>query len=91
MNKTEFVREVAQKTGLTVKDATAAVNAVLEVIGDTMAKHEKVEFTGFGTFSTTYREAREARNPRSGETMTVAAAHAVKFKPGKTLKDKANS
>ena len=91
MNKTELVAAVAEKAAITKKDATAAVEAVFEVIGDELQKKEKVQLIGFGTFQTSERKAREGRNPQTGETVKIAAATLPAFKAGKALKEKVNT
>ena len=91
MNKTELVAAVAEKAEITKKDAAAAVEAVFEVIGDEMQKKEKVQLIGFGTFQTSARKARTGRNPRTGETIKIAAANVPSFKAGKALKEKVNT
>ena len=91
MNKTELVAAVAEKAEITKKDAAAAVEAVFEVIGDEMQKKEKVQLIGFGTFQTSARKARTGRNPRTGETIKIAAATVPSFKAGKALKEKVNT
>ena len=86
MNKNELIAAVAEKTGLAKKDAEAAVKAVTETISAELVAGNKVQIVGFGTFEVSERAARQGRNPRTGESMEIAAAKAPKFKPGKTLK-----
>ena len=88
MNKTELVAAVAAKTELTKKDAEKAVAAVLDTVAETLAAGEKVQLVGFGTFETREREARTAKNPRTGETVEVAASRVPAFKAGQALKAK---
>ncbi len=90
MNKTEFVAAVAEKSGLTRKDAEAAVKAFTEVVAEQLKAGEKIQLVGFGTFEVQERPEREGRNPFSGETMTFAASKSPKFKAGKALKDSLN-
>ena len=90
MNKSELVAALAAKTELSKKDSEAALNALVDVIGDTIAKGEKVQLIGFGTFETKSRPARTARNPRTGAEIKIAASKAPTFKAGKALKDKVN-
>ncbi len=90
MNKTELIAEIAQKTGLTKKDAEQAVKALVETVTEQLKKGEKVQMVGFGTFEVSKRAAREGRNPRTGDTMKIKASKAPKFKPGKALKDAIN-
>ena len=88
MNKTELVAAVAAKTELTKKDAEKAVSAVLETVAETLAAGEKVQLVGFGTFELRERDARTAKNPRTGETVEVAASRVPAFKAGQALKAK---
>ncbi len=88
MNKTDLVGLVAEKTGLSKKDSNAAVSAVLEGVEDALAKGDKVQLVGFGTFEVRERQAREGRNPATGETIKVLAQKVTAFKAGKDLKDK---
>ena len=90
MNKTELIEVVAQKADLSKKAADAAVNAVIEAIEDALVAGEKVQLIGFGTFETRERGARTGKNPRTGETVTIAACKAPAFKAGKALKDAVN-
>ena len=91
MNKSELVAAVAEKTALTKKDATAAVEAVFASISDAMQKKEKVQLIGFGTFQTSERKARTGKNPRTGEAVKIAACTVPAFKAGKGLKEKVNT
>ena len=90
MNKGELVAALAAKTELSKKDSEAALNGLLDVIGETIAKGEKVQRIGFGTFESKTRPARTARNPRTGEEVKISASKAPVFKAGKALKDKVN-
>jgi DNA-binding protein HU-beta len=76
MNKSELISVVAEKTGLTKKDTEKVVNAVFDGIGEALAKGEKVQVIGFGTFDVRSRKAREGRNPATGATIQIPA---VKF------------
>ena len=91
MNKTELVAAMAEQTQLSKKDAEAALKAFIDVVSEEMKKGEKVQLVGFGTFEVSERAAREGRNPQTGETMTLAACKAPKFKAGKALKDAVNA
>ena len=86
-NKQDLIAEVAAKTGLTKKDSEKAVNAFGEVVTEFLAKGEKVQLIGFGTFETRERAAREGRNPETGEAIKIAATVVPAFKAGKALKD----
>ena len=89
-NKQDLIAEVAAKTGLTKKDSEKAVNAFGEVVTEFLAKGEKVQLIGFGTFETRERAAREGRNPQTGEAIKIAATVVPAFKAGKALKDAIN-
>lgn len=91
MNKAELIETMAAKSGLTKKNAEAALNAFVETVGEQLVKGDKVSLVGFGTFEVSERAAREGRNPQTGETMQIAAAKAPKFKAGKALKDQVNA
>jgi DNA-binding protein HU-beta len=84
--KSEFVDKVAAESGLSKKDAGAAVDAVLGAIEDSLKSGDEVNFTGFGKFHVAERGAREGRNPRTGETMTIAASRVPRFTAGSGLK-----
>ena len=90
MNKVELSAAIASETGLSRKDAEAAVKAFVDVVTSELQKGEKVQLVGFGTFEVSERAAREGRNPQTGETMTIEASTAPKFKAGKALKDAVN-
>ena len=90
MNKVELSAAIAEKAAISKKDADAAVKAFVDVVTEELKKGGKVQLVGFGTFETSTRAAREGRNPQTGETMTIAASKAPKFKAGKALKDLVN-
>ena len=90
MNKTELIAAVAEKAEISNKDAEKAVKAFTDAVAEELAKGGKVQLVGFGNFEVSERPAREGRNPRTGETMTIAASKTPKFKPGKALKDEIN-
>jgi DNA-binding protein HU-beta len=87
MNKTELVAAVAESAGLTKKDAERVVNASIDAITAALAKGEKVQISGFGTFETKDREARIGRNPHTSETIDIPATRVPGFKASKALKD----
>jgi len=91
MNKTQLVAALADKTGLSKKDAEKALLAFTGSIEESLIKGDKVQLIGFGTFEVKERPAREARNPRTGETVKIAASKAPVFKAGKGLKAKVNT
>ena len=90
MNKTELIAAVAEKAEISKKDAEKAVKAFTDAVAEELAKGGKVQLVGFVNFEVSERPAREGRNPRTGETMTIAASKTPKFKPGKALKDEIN-
>ena len=90
MNKSELVVALAQKAELSKKDAEKALNAFVEVVTESLKTGEKVQLVGFGTFESKERPARVARNPRTGEEITIAASKTASFKVGKALKDSIN-
>ena len=87
MNKTELVAIVAEKSGLTKKDAEQVVSATFDTITAQLVKGEKVQISGFGIFEVKEREARVGRNPRTKEAIQIPASKAPVFKASKTLKD----
>ena len=87
MNKTELIAAVAAKSELSKKDAEKAVKAVFDAVTEELAAGKKVQLIGFGTFEVRERAAKEARNPRTGETVKVAACKVPAFKAGAALKD----
>lgn len=91
MNKTELIAAIAQETGLSKKDAEAALKAFTDVVSGELKKGGKVQLVGFGTFEVSERAAREGRNPQTGKTMKIEASKSPKFKAGKGLKDLVNN
>ena len=91
MNKTELVAASAEKTELTKKEAEKALKAFTDIIAEELAKGEKIQLVGFGTFEVSERAEREGRNPMTGETIKIAASKTPKFKAGKALKDQVNA
>ncbi|MFT6558531.1 MULTISPECIES: HU family DNA-binding protein [Sneathiella] len=90
MNKNDLVAAVAEISGLGKADAGKGVDAVLEAVTKALASGDDVRLVGFGTFSVAERKASEGRNPRTGETIQIAASKQPKFKAGKALKDSVN-
>lgn len=88
MNRTELIAAVAEKAGLTKKDAEQAVLATLDTVAAAMAAGDKVQLAGFGTFETKQRDARQGINPKTREAIEIPAATVPVFKAGKGLKDK---
>lgn len=90
VNKQMFIEKIAEKCEISKKDAAVCVNAVFDTVTEIMVNGDKLQLIGFGTFETSTRAAREGKNPRTGETVKIAASTAPKFKPGKALKDAVN-
>ncbi|MBQ8541382.1 MAG: HU family DNA-binding protein [Clostridia bacterium] len=87
MKKTELVNAIAAKTGLSKKDADAALTATVEAVTEALKAGDKVSLIGFGTFEVRERAARTGKNPATGATIEIAACKAPAFKAGKALKD----
>ncbi|MCP9236958.1 HU family DNA-binding protein [Lewinella sp. JB7] len=90
MNKGDLVSAIADKASLTKDQAESALSATLGAIEEALKKEDSVSLIGFGTFSVNNRPAREGRNPRTNETIQIAAKNVVKFKPGKKLSESVN-
>jgi DNA-binding protein HU-beta len=90
VNKNDLVAMVADNASLTKADAAKAVDGVFDAITDALKKNDDVRIVGFGTFSVAKRKATTGRNPRTGETIQIAASKQPKFKAGKGLKDSVN-
>ena len=90
MNKTELVEAIASSTELTKTDVDKVVTALVEVVTDALAKGDKVSLKGFGNFEVRTRSERTGRNPRTGETMTIAASKAPALKASSALKKDVN-
>ena len=90
MNKSDLIAAVAAKTGETKKSAEASINAVIDVIAETLASGDKIQLVGFGSFEVRQRAPRKGRNPQTGKEMKIAAKKAPVFKAGKALKDAVN-
>ncbi|MGR3280167.1 HU family DNA-binding protein [Acaryochloris marina NIES-2412] len=88
MNKGELVDAIAESTGVTKKQADTTLSAAIEVIIDAVSSGEKVTLVGFGSFEARDRKAREGRNPKTGEKMTIPASKAPAFSAGKLFKEK---
>ena len=90
MTKAEFIDQVADRAGLSKKDASEAVDAVLETIESALKRGSDVVFSGFGKFSVSDRAAREGRNPATGEKIYIKATKVPKFSAGASLKKAVN-
>lgn len=91
MNKTDLVDALADQTGMTKADAGRAIDALFStddgIIAKAMKSRERVQLTGFGTFESKFRKARQGRNPQTGEAIQISAMHTASFRAGKGLKD----
>ena len=90
MNKSEFISAVADAAGLSKVDAARAVDAYADVVKNVLKSGDSVTLVGFGNFEVRERAARTGRNPRTGETLEIAASRTPSFKAGKALKDAVN-
>ncbi len=90
MNKAELIEAIASKTEMTKTDVDKVVSSLVDVITDALAKGDKVSLKGFGNFEVRQREARVGRNPKTGETMEIAASKAPAFKASTALKKAIN-
>ena len=87
MTKAELIAVIAEKAGMTKKDADAALSATIDTITDTLAKGDKIQLVGFGTFEVRERAARKGINPQSKKEITIPATKVPAFKAGRALKD----
>jgi DNA-binding protein HU-beta len=90
MNKTDLVDAIADSAGLSKADAGRALDALVDTVTSALKSGDAVSLVGFGTFSVRDRAARTGRNPRTGETIQIAASKNPAFKAGKALKDAVN-
>ena len=90
MNKSEIIAAIAAKTGETKKNAEASLNALIDVVTESLVKGDKVQLVGFGSFEVRKRAARKGRNPQTKEEIKIPASKATVFKAGKALKDLVN-
>jgi DNA-binding protein HU-beta len=90
VNKNDLVAKVAELTGLSKLDSGKAIDAVFDAVTDALKGGDEVRLVGFGTFAVSQRAASEGRNPRTGETIKIAASKQPKFKAGKGLRDAVN-
>lgn len=89
MTRSDLIQQLAlSQPQLTSKDVELAVRTILDAMSHTMAKGERVEIRGFGSFGINYRPARKGRNPKTGVTVLVPAKYAPHFKPGKELRER---
>ena len=91
MNRKELVTEIASRSQLTQKDVDKVLTNFFDIVGDTLAKQEKVQLVGFGSFEVRERQARMGKNPKTGEIVEIPAGKTPSFKAGKQLKEKVSS
>jgi DNA-binding protein HU-beta len=87
VNKSELIDHIAEQADISKAAAARALEALLGGVTDALAKGDSVTLVGFGTFAVSSREERSGRNPRTGETITIASSKVPKFRPGKALRD----
>lgn len=90
MKRTELIAAMADKSGLSRKDADMALKAFTDVVAEELKKGEKIQLVGFGTFEVSERAERTGRNPQTGQEMVIPASKSPRFKAGKALKDMIN-
>ncbi|ARN72908.1 MULTISPECIES: integration host factor subunit beta [Oceanicoccus] len=91
MTKSELIERIASRqTQLSLKDVELAVKTVIEQMSQTLATGERIEIRGFGSFSLHYREPRQGRNPKTGETVELSGKYVPHFKPGKEMRERVN-
>ena len=86
--KQDLVKALSEKAGISQRQAHDVLDSFVELIGDELAKNDKIRLTGFGTFEVRSRAARKGRNPRTGEEIEIPATRNPAFRPGKELKAK---
>jgi DNA-binding protein HU-beta len=91
MSKDDLIKEISDQTKLAKKEASQALDAIFQVIEQSLSQGEDISLVGFGAFKVSKREERNGRNPRTGDSMTIPATKVVKFSPGKALKEAVNS
>jgi len=91
MNHTELISAVAEQAGLSKADTGKALEALINVVTDTLKQGDEVRISGFGTFGISERAERQGRNPQTGEAITIAASKSVKFSPAAALKAMVNT
>ena len=91
MTKSELIEQIASRqTQLSLKDVELAVKTIIEQMSQTLSDGERIEIRGFGSFSLHYREPRQGRNPKTGETVELSGKYVPHFKPGKEMRERVN-
>lgn len=88
MNKAELVAQIAEEAGITKTQANTALDSFVDAVTKTLKKGDKVTLVGFGTFTVSKRQARNGRNPQTGEVIKIKARKVARFKAGKELAEK---
>ena len=91
LNNKELIKALSEECSLSQNDCSLVVESLTKIITGALIQEDKVTLSGFGTFSTRFRQRRQGRNPQTGEAITIPAAKVPRFKPGKNLKDKVNN
>lgn len=91
MHKTDFITELSKRANISLKQADEMANHFLAILQETLCAGDSITFTGFGSLGVKERAARTGRNPKTGETLNIAATKVPYFKPGKQLKSALNS
>ncbi len=90
MNKADLINEISNSTGLTKTKASETIDAIINAIGTSLSKGEKVTLVGFGTWETSSRQPRKGRNPKTGQEINIPAKTVARFRAGPTLSNKVN-
>jgi integration host factor subunit beta len=91
MTRSELIELIAsQQSQLSTKDVELAVKLMIDHMAETLSSGERIEIRGFGSFSLHYREARQGRNPKTGDSVELEGKHVPHFKPGKELRERVN-
>ena len=91
MTRSELIEEMAGKQAqLSLKDVELAVKLMIDHMAETLASGERIEIRGFGSFSLHYREPRQGRNPKTGDSVKLSGKYVPHFKPGKELRERVN-
>jgi DNA-binding protein HU-beta len=90
MNKADLVNSIAKQTGLSKSKSSEVIDTFVSVVSESLSKGEKVTLVGFGTFTTSRREARKGRNPKTGEVINISAKTVARFKAGSDLSKSVN-
>lgn len=90
MNKADLINEISNSTGITKTKASETIDAIINAIGTSLSKGEKVTLVGFGTWETSNRKPRKGRNPKTGQEINIPAKTVARFRAGSTLSNKVN-